>query len=271
MVRGLTERDHALFRKLGDFGALSTAQVRELFFKDIRTTTMLRRLRLLEKRELLRRIHGLSDGSHGWCLTKRCAKQLGVEGIFRNLNRNSLEHDVTLSQVRMSLESVGLGATWVPEHVLRFKAWQDRSQSGKVPENVPDGIFTVEKSGQYLAVAVELEMTEKNSDRYAKSLKAYFWKQSLAMIWYLVPNKALGLKLERIWKKMNNSYDTRLKWTLISQVLKNPYDIEIHSQGTTRLLRDAITFKEPAHSGAHPVSSSFETNPNPTPQANSRN
>lgn len=261
MVRGITERDHALFRKLGDFGVLSTGQLRELFFKDIRKTTMLRRLRILEKRDLIRRVHGLSDGSHGWCLTLKCANRFGIEGVFRHINRNALEHDVTLSQVRMSLQSVGLGDTWVPEHVLRHRAWLERKQTGKVPENIPDGILTFEKKGEYLAIAVELEMTEKNSDRYVKTLQAHRFKRTISMIWYLVPTKALGLKLERIWRKYNTTNE-RLRWTLISQVLKAPYDIEINANGKSNLLRDYITMSSPipAHSTAHGVSSICETN-----------
>ena len=269
MVRGITERDHALFQKLGDYGVLSTGQLRELFFKNIRKTTMLRRLRALERRYLIRRIQGLSDGSHGWSLTKRCAYKLGTEGVFKNINRNSLQHDVTLSQVRMALQSVGLGETWVPEHVLRFRAWQERNQNKKVSENIPDGIFTVESGGDYLAVAIELELNEKNSDRYAKTLGSYWGKQSLAMIWYLVPTRALGEKIERLWKKTNGTSNTRLKWSIISQVLKNPYDIELHCLGTTRLLRNVITLRQPAHTTAHTVSTIANSNLNSITETNS--
>jgi DNA-binding MarR family transcriptional regulator len=57
-----TERDRNLLGTLSDFGLLSTKQIQHLIFQGIRKTTMLRRLRLLEKRNLIRRIKGLNDG-----------------------------------------------------------------------------------------------------------------------------------------------------------------------------------------------------------------
>ncbi len=155
----VTARDERLLRQLGDFGVLSTAQIRELFFVGVRKTTMLRRMRLLEERDLIRRLRGLPDGSHGWCLSLRCATALGFVGIGRRLNRHTLEHDVTLSQVRLALESVGLGTQWTPEHVLRNEAWRARKPHMPEPESIPDGVFTIEVAGKFLAVAVELEMS----------------------------------------------------------------------------------------------------------------
>ena len=46
----LTPRDEALLCKLGDYCVLSTSQIHKLFFGDIRKTTMLRRLRLMESK-----------------------------------------------------------------------------------------------------------------------------------------------------------------------------------------------------------------------------
>ena len=52
----VTARDERLLRQLGDFGVMSTAQIQELFFLDARKTTMLRRKRILEERDLIRRL-----------------------------------------------------------------------------------------------------------------------------------------------------------------------------------------------------------------------
>jgi hypothetical protein len=250
----LTQRDHSLITNLSEFGVLSTHQIWALNFKNARKTTMLRRLRILERNNKIRRIHGLPDGSHGWSLTLSCARELGVQGVFKNINRNSIHHDITLSQLRLSLKSVGLGDNWVPEHILRYRAWEARERIRKIPESIPDGIFTLHKNNEHLVVAVELEMTPKNSSRYRKSFAAYYFKRNLGMLWYLVPNLSFGRRLEQIWLK-NYKENSRLYWSLISQVLQAPYDIELHKSGKKLLLRDILTIKNPAHSPAQEVSS----------------
>ncbi len=257
MKSNVTPRDQKLLHQLGDFGVLSTGQIRELFFPEIAKTTMLRRLRILEQWDLIRRLRGLSDGSHGWCLSQRCATALGFVGIGRRLNRHTLEHDVTLSQVRLALGSVGLGTQWTPEHVLRNEAWRARKPHTPEPENIPDGVLAIEVEGKFLAVAVELELSAKNKDRYRKALKAYWWKHNLALIWYLVPHEALGRKLEHIWHEVTSGGpDIRLRWSIIEQVLKRPYDIVLRRKGGTRLLREITPMKPPdAHEVAHPMSS----------------
>ncbi|MFM8314791.1 MAG: hypothetical protein ACKOA8_10935 [Deltaproteobacteria bacterium] len=253
MVKGVTQRDLALFKSLGDFGVLSTAQVRELNFKEIRTTTMLRRLRVLEEKDQIRRIHGLPDGSHGWCLTVTCARTFGIQGVFRQINRTSLIHDVTLSEIRLKLKSVGLGDTWVAEHILRYRAWENRIKRRRVAETIPDGIFTIEHKGEHLAVAVELEINQKTTERYQKSFRAYDCKRNLGMVWYLVPHLALGRRLESIWKKIPSA-DTAFTWSLISNVINNPYDIELHRNGQKQFLREVTAIHRPAQSSAQGVS-----------------
>lgn len=253
MVKGITNRDLALFKSLGHYGVLSTGQIWEIHFKEIAKTTMLRRLRALEEKDQIRRIHGLPDGSHGWCLTLTCARSFGIQGVFRHINRTSLVHDVALSEVRLKLKSVGLGETWIPEHILRYQAWENRIKHRRVAETIPDGIFTIEHKGEHLAVAVELEINQKNSERYQKSFRAYYCKRNLGMVWYLVPNESLGRRLESVWKKIPSS-ETIFAWSLISNVLNNPYDIELHCDGKKRLLREFIAIHRPAHSSAQGVS-----------------
>jgi hypothetical protein len=262
-MKELTPRDEKLLRQLGDFGVLSTAQLRATFFAETRKTTMLRRLRKLEKLALIRRLRGLPDGSHGWCLTLRCATALGFVGIGNRINRHTLEHDITLSQIRLVLQTVGLGAQWTPEHVLQHKAWQARKPHSAAPDNIPDGVFIVPYNGSFIAVAIELELTTKNKERYRKTLRAYWWKRNIGMIWYLVPHEALGQKLDRVWKKViEGGKDRHLRWSIIDELLNNPYDVRLHNQDGSVPLREVFAIKPPpAHGVAHPVSRPTAENP----------
>ena len=61
-----TERDRKLLETLSDFGLMSTAQLERRVFAGIKSTTVLRRLRILEKRTLIARSSGLSQGRLTW-------------------------------------------------------------------------------------------------------------------------------------------------------------------------------------------------------------
>jgi hypothetical protein len=255
MMRFTTQRDEDLLQKLGDFGVLSTAQIQHLFFKNAQKTTLLRRLRRLEALDLIQRIRGLPDGSHGWSLAPTGARSRGLIAIGRRLNRHTLEHDVTIGEVRFALERVGLGAGWMPEHHLRLRAWQSRKPGSSAPENIPDGVFSAEAHGTYLAIAVELELHPKSTERYRKTLRAYRSRQNIAVIWYLVPYESLGRKLDRAWAQETRGYrDKRLRWSLLGEVLKTPESALLHNESGTIALRDLFTLKTPAHGVAHPMS-----------------
>lgn len=263
MMRFTTQRDEDLLQKIGDFGVLSTAQIQSLFFRNAKRTTMLRRLRRLEELKMIQRIRGLSDGSHGWSLTPTGTRSRGLISIGRKLNRHTLEHDVTLGEVRFALERVGIGAGWMPEHRLRNKAGQSRKPGSSAPENIPDGIFSAEAHGKYLAIAVELELHPKSTERYRKTLRAYRSRQNIDVIWYLVPYESLGRKLDRVWAEVSRGYrDKRLRWSLLSEVLKAPESALLYSESGTISLRDLFTLKVPAHGVAHPMSGPNGESPN---------
>jgi DNA-binding Lrp family transcriptional regulator len=248
-----TERDKKLLRTLSDFGLLSTKQIQRLVFPKIRKTTMLRRLRLLEKRNLIRRIKGLNDGNLCWCLTTVGASSLGIEYPLRHINKNSLEHDITLNEVRLSLKTVSLGENWTSEHVLRAKTWKYKKSNSLEQNIIPDGIFTSKARTGYHAIAVELELSRKSKSRYRKILQSYHKKQHIGLLWYLVSNKNLGKLLEQEWNKIDKT-NSGFYWSEVHQVLNDPWNIQIHNKKDSRNLRDLIDMTEPAHLPAQAMS-----------------
>jgi hypothetical protein len=59
MIMVITNRDRLLLFKLHSYGMLATNQVKTVVFNDIAVTTVLRRLRILEKGHLIKRVEGL--------------------------------------------------------------------------------------------------------------------------------------------------------------------------------------------------------------------
>ena len=67
----VTNRDLLLLELLESYGVLSTQQIRGLIFKDIKTRTVLRRLRVLKQRGFIYSSEGLPNGSLAWILTEQ--------------------------------------------------------------------------------------------------------------------------------------------------------------------------------------------------------
>ena len=241
----LTDRDRMLLGILGDFGILTTAQISSTVFSGVATTTVLRRLRILATRNLIRKIKGLDNGQSAWVLTSDGASLSGQRVPQKFVNKNTLEHDVTLSQVRLALKTVGLGEHWQPEHVIRRLAWSDRRRREKELSIVPDGIFVAKQKNTPKSIAVELELNLKSMSRYDEIFKRYHWVKSLWIIWYIVPNKNIGGAILKRWEKSSQLSGAYLGYSLLSDVLNSPWEMKWHFQNEAPLIRNCIQMTRP--------------------------
>lgn len=233
-----TKRDREILAKLSRYGILSTNQIRRVFFSEVDLTTVRRRLRILEAAGFIFRVPGLDDGGLGWALTQKSATELGSSFPIRHFNRNSVGHDILLSEVRLKLESVGLGASWIPEHVLKRKT----PKTSYLEERfVPDALFTVINQNKQRVVALELELNAKSKKRYEKILQKYLRMKNLWALWYLVPSESVGKMLEAVWSKLNSSKRNDLFiWSIIDEVLANPSEAIIRSEHLRLPLKNLI-------------------------------
>ncbi len=252
-----TSRDENILQTLGCYGVLSTEQVARMFFLNTAPTTVRRRLRILEDADQIYRVHGLDNGGVAWVLTKNAAARVGCMYPIRHFNRNSLTHDVALSEVRNVLERSGLCSNWVPEHVLKTQANVNRSHSTEEKPFVPDAIFSMKQKNETRVVALELELHGKNQKRYENILSRYQRKKTLWAVWYLVPNEGLGKALERVWSKINGKRrNDLLMWSILPQFLRDPLNACARSEYFSYSLREFVNTKTqavvPALAGALP-------------------
>lgn len=255
-----TLRDQNILKRLGDFGVLTTAQVAKDFFPNTAMTTVRRRMRALEKAEMIYRVDGLDFGGVGWALTKNAAKKLGQLHGARRFSRNSLKHDVALSEVRNVLEKAGLARNWVPEHVLKTKALSKNRHRRDDSAFVPDAIFSLKGGDRTRVVALEVELHAKSKERYETILSRYKYKNSLSAIWYLVTSEALGISLESIWRKVNsNQSSDKLLWSHLSEILQDPLSASVNCGQLKSSLRDYLNPSPPALGGALRESGASDT------------
>lgn len=249
-MTALTKRDEGLLRVLAAYELLSTRQVLGLVFAGIRKTTVLRRLRKLEAERFIRRTAGLAGGEFVWSLGAAGAFRLRLEKYLENLNRNTLEHDVALNDVRLAFEQAGLALSWVTEQALRRRV----GEHSFVGESLnPDAIAAVRTGGGQEAVAVELELWSKSPARYRKIFSHYGSLSRIWAVWYVVPDPALGKKILREWVGVNeNRRRPEFYWLLLDEIRNLGSPIRLHGAWGDRVIHRPHA--PPAHPPAHAVS-----------------
>ena len=251
----LTTRDKNLLSLLSQMGLLTTRQLARKVFGSIAVTTVLRRLRVLEKAGYISRIEGLRNNENGWCLTLKGADAIGFLFPKRRFNRATLDHDVMLTDLRLILEDHGIAHSWIPEHEIRSKMAKRHGIRRMESRTVPDGIIGVEYQGLKHSVAIELELNYKNQRRYKDIFWSYGFKDRLLAVWYLVPTKKFGESLSHLWvKHVSRNSKVWFLWSVAEDVLKNGAKAEIHYFEQSNPI-DEIWKKRPAQASALGVSS----------------
>lgn len=219
---GITPRDRMLFRHIADFGMLTTKQINTKVFGGIATTTVLRRLRHLEKRLLIKRLHGLESQEVLWIITEKASHfSDGGEHYKRLWNKNLLEHDFKLLCLRLLLEKEGVAISWEPEHKIRFLVFQKYQEEAK-NKLIPDGIMLTETLHKRVSVAVELELTLKNKERLRDVLRRYCEKKDLGYLWYVCGSKMVANSIVNLWNEVRGNSPLKLKVSLLTEVMKQP-------------------------------------------------
>jgi DNA-binding PadR family transcriptional regulator len=258
----LTNRDKNLFEKLNSYAVMTTRQVAKTVFPDIQLTTILRRLRKLEKQDFIKRNVGLSTYEHSWTLTEKGAKLVSDRPPRWHQSRFLLEHDTKLTALRISLEAAGIAQSWVPEHEIRFKVASKHGVERAKEKLIPDGIMGIEWQNAKESLAIELELHSKHSRRYMRNFHEYKYKQNILGVWYLTSTPMLARMIEKLWlKQIGANQKPFFYWSLVDEVIENPLKALVHSNGKSAPLAKIWLpkiAKSDAHTLAHPMSKQTE-------------
>lgn len=194
----LTPRDLRLLKLLASYGMLSTKQIEKFVFQSIATTTVLRRLRVLEQANLLKRIIGLESHELLWMLTAEGGRTARVTVPKSKWSKNMLEHDHKLVGLRIALEVSGISHSWTPEHEIRSFIVRKHGIKNMKDRIVPDAFMGIEVSGFKHSVGIELELTLKNKTKIRKTLSRYMEKGKFHALWYVAPKKSI---LDSVWRQ----------------------------------------------------------------------
>lgn len=254
----ITSRDEFLLHLLQNYGCLTTRQIASKVFPGVRLTTVLRRLRALSKLGYVQKILGLESSERLWAVTKKSAEKLHFESAKISFPRAILEHDSILTALRIRLEDHGLAHSWIPEHEIRQSVARRHGLREAQRRVIPDGIVGVEVGGLKESVAIELELSPKNQERYREILRDYARKESLFAVWHLVQSKTLKRQIQQAEKSIYlGAKSPRILFSLVDDVLRNPTIATIESKAAPTKFCDLFTLRT-AHPHAHEVSGKIE-------------
>lgn len=188
-------RDLEVLFALSKYGVLSTGQIGAKHFAFVERSTVLRRLRALNKHGLILNPSTLENGMKVWSLSKVGSKLIGVGEPFRHSNRNTALHDVTLSSLRQYLEELIEAKNWVSDMQMKSQL----ALTGEFDSTVPDGVFSVEVFQKPARVALELELHAKAHQRYKKVFYDYKFHREVTHIFYVVKHTSVLKPVFRVW------------------------------------------------------------------------
>jgi hypothetical protein len=227
----IQKRDEEILGSILKYGLLSSEQIRELHFKNLHHTTLMRRLRILETEKLVLRMDSLPNNQSAWSLGTLGARLLKAEPPGRFTNRNTTLHDVTVSGVRMALEAVGLCQNFSSEMEMKRKL-NFRPDEQKPFLQVPDGLFMVKVRGKDLAqsVAMEVELHAKNHARYRKIIGHYLDKRSIKYVWYFVKSFGIAKTIHEQWRVLKQKNpETIFLFSIIEDTKKDISKLTAHT------------------------------------------
>ena len=273
----ITDRDRKLLELLNRYLILSTKQVKELCFSGTSKTTMHRRLRVLEENSLIRSVLGHESGQSVWGLTREGGSLVGAKFPAKGFNRNSLEHDVSLTELRLCLEKHGSGNNWTSEWEIKCQSFNPKSRSTEAKKIIPDGVFVILEGEKPLVFAVEMEFTLKHFKRYREIFKSYADNSGLQFVWYVVPTEAVGHTLLEQWNRNVKSSYRHFGYSVLSSILDDFWNAKMVFDKKEHFIYQVLRLKKPAHLGAHTPAHSVSGGPpkneaagtNPTAQSDS--
>ena len=258
----LTKRDQELLKGLSQYGMFSTKQVIEQYFKEINSSTVLRRLRKLETQNFIRRVGKLETNECLWGVTSKAGERVGQEFFKTHWSKSMLEHDHKLVSLRLLLESLGISKSWIPEHQIRSSIYKKYSFREAKDKLVPDGLMECSVKNYKETISVELELNLKNKSRYQKMISTYQGKDNLHAVWYIVSSRSILNCLKDYWSKRRSSYSkVRVYFSLLEDIQNFSVNAKMIGLDLTYLIKNY--FDLPAQVGAQLVSTSITNLKNP--------
>jgi hypothetical protein len=105
---------------------------------------------------------------------------------------DSVDHDLTLVDLRRRLEAISCVRHYYAENVLQACAeFAESERIGPFVRNYTDAVLEFEKSGQKIIAGLEFENSEKASERYTRKLLSYYSDSRIPIVLYICADERI--------------------------------------------------------------------------------
>lgn len=184
-------RDVKLCEYLLSFGFLSSEQIKKLLFPTTNKRTMLRRLRVLKQQKRLNRFEVSTGGQVLWYLTPSQVEQMKGKLVIKKINKNVLNHDLLVNDLRLQFEQQKVGSSWKSGHYFKHLASLKKKLEDSASDTIPDWVVTI----HHRVCALEVELHLKSKERMLKVFRTYSDNKEISLIWYFVPTESMRKRL----------------------------------------------------------------------------
>src|SRR3989338_2085495 len=199
----IQNRDREIFRFIYENLYVTILQVHRAVFKDRDPITATVRLFQLHHGEYLKK---LKYGRTLLKLTRRALNEILDTPFYINADRyvkqkvrgQQIRHDLGVIDTKIILKESPIISNWVAALDLfsyKYKEFHD----DKIPK-IPDTVFDLRVGDKILKVALEYEMTQKESRRYRMILERYYTAKKVDLLFYIVRTSQLKKTLLDIGK-----------------------------------------------------------------------
>src|SRR3989338_5754125 len=198
------DRDREIFRFIYESLYVTIPQVHRAVFKDLDPITATVRLFQLHHGEYLKK---LKYGCTLLKLTRKALNEISDQEYYvidknryvrQKVRTHQIGHDLGVIDAKIILKESPIISNWVPSLDLfsyQYKEFYD----DKIPK-IPDAVFDLKVGDKILKVALEYEMTQKESRRYRMILERYYTAKNVDLLFYIVSTSQLKKTLLDIGK-----------------------------------------------------------------------
>ncbi|MBL7665284.1 MAG: replication-relaxation family protein [Bacteriovoracaceae bacterium] len=179
-------------------------------------------IRSLEKRKVLEGYRDPFSRKKFVYLSSLGEAQLSIRENSNALSRETLIHDIKVSEIVRALLDSGLIENAELEHQIH-----DKRTSRNDFEITPDAVLYYEKDGKKIKVALELELTRKNNQRITEKARQYLYNSFYQNVIYIFPQKELMKKYQEVMlNKLGDDVFKRLHFFYHPELTFKPYKFD---------------------------------------------
>ncbi len=143
---------------------------------------------------------------------------------------SQFDHDEKAARIALALQRTELIEDFTTEAELKRQHWLWlKSTKAGVEAKFPDLTLKLPVGAKFLKVAVEIEQSKKNFDRYKKVMSSYASSKDIDLVVFISNNQAIFNSISRAMKEVNYpTWERPVGFGKMNLWLKNPESASIY-------------------------------------------